>query len=604
MIGTKIPYVDALFLASGAATQSGLNTIDLNSLTTFQQIVLYSIPMWTNPIIINTFIVLLRIFWFQRRMVAVVQAAKTSRRTIGRTFSRSRVRDLADEQGGLNGRRIVVMHETRPNTAASAASAPSTNDFETFPTIKEDVKDSKEEEGTASSSSSDSGPTGHASNTEHDTEIGHPLRPQITFADQPKPSHLVLDQARGKSPHLLSPRRDGRNPDEVLRIPSPRDAEKGIIPRALDDSDQLHRPLSRGVSAYSRSSAPEHNTLSPIPTAPRRGITIAATPRHSSDASSTVPSVENNNNTTQSWFRKPSWPKWGRHDTDDDANGSELRPIRSRISTFASYFKTSNGQAMPYLSWDPTIGRNSAFVDLTEDQREELGGIEYRSLKLLSKILAAYFLGFTLFGIIGVMPWIMHSQHYGRDVVNAAGTGRPWWAIYTSSSAFNDVGFTLTPDSMISFKSAKWPLVLFSYLIIIGNTGFPVMLRVTIWLFSKIVPQDTSVWEELQFLLDHPRRCFTLLFPAKETWTLFWILVGLNGLDLVLYVVLDVSAHIRRTALVNTNMSSSTLRPFLLFLYTFVSSTAGSKQYRPEQQVFRLLIFRRSILQFRSHTLS
>jgi hypothetical protein len=42
---------------------------------------------------------------------------------------------------------------------------------------------------------------------------------------------------------------------------------------------------------------------------------------------------------------------------------------------------------MPYLSWTPTVGRNSAFVDLTEEQREELGGIEYRSLKLLAIIL-------------------------------------------------------------------------------------------------------------------------------------------------------------------------------------------------------------------------
>ena len=42
---------------------------------------------------------------------------------------------------------------------------------------------------------------------------------------------------------------------------------------------------------------------------------------------------------------------------------------------------------MPYLSYPTTVGRNSQFVDLTDDQREELGGIEYRSLKLLKRIL-------------------------------------------------------------------------------------------------------------------------------------------------------------------------------------------------------------------------
>jgi len=42
---------------------------------------------------------------------------------------------------------------------------------------------------------------------------------------------------------------------------------------------------------------------------------------------------------------------------------------------------------MPYLSYQPTLGRNSQFVDLTDEQRDELGGIEYRSLKLLYRVL-------------------------------------------------------------------------------------------------------------------------------------------------------------------------------------------------------------------------
>ena len=45
---------------------------------------------------------------------------------------------------------------------------------------------------------------------------------------------------------------------------------------------------------------------------------------------------------------------------------------------------SDNHDAMPYLSYTPTVGRNSAFVDLTEEQREELGGIEYRALKTLA----------------------------------------------------------------------------------------------------------------------------------------------------------------------------------------------------------------------------
>ena len=70
------------------------------------------------------------------------------------------------------------------------------------------------------------------------------------------------------------------------------------------------------------------------------------------------------------------------------------------------------------------------------------------------------------------------------------------------------------------------------------------MLRFIIWITSKIVPQHSGVWEELKFLLDHPRRCFTLLFPSTATWWLFWILVILNGVDIVFFIILDVS-HLR-----------------------------------------------------------
>ena len=127
-------------------------------------------------------------------------------------------------------------------------------------------------------------------------------------------------------------------------------------------------------------------------------------------------------------------------------------------------------------------------------------------------------------------------------VADAAGQNRVWWGFFTAASAYMDLGFTLTPDSMISFSTATFPLLIMSFLIIIGNTGFPIMLRFMIWLSSLFTPRGSGLWEELRFLLDHPRRCFTMLFPSNATWWLFFILVVLNGLDLILFIILDVSA--------------------------------------------------------------
>lgn len=43
---------------------------------------------------------------------------------------------------------------------------------------------------------------------------------------------------------------------------------------------------------------------------------------------------------------------------------------------------------LPYLSREVTVGRNSQFHNLTAEDRLRLGGIEYRSLKLLLKIVS------------------------------------------------------------------------------------------------------------------------------------------------------------------------------------------------------------------------
>lgn len=92
---------------------------------------------------------------------------------------------------------------------------------------------------------------------------------------------------------------------------------------------------------------------------------------------------------------------------------------------------------------------------------------------------------------------------------------------------------------MVSFQRAEYFLLFGAFLIIIGNTAFPCLLRFVIWITFKVAPQDSALREEVHFLLDHPRRCFTLLFPSKPTWALFGILILLNAIDTILFLVLD-----------------------------------------------------------------
>jgi Trk-type K+ transport system membrane component len=103
----------------------------------------------------------------------------------------------------------------------------------------------------------------------------------------------------------------------------------------------------------------------------------------------------------------------------------------------------------------------------------------------------------------------------------------------------NNLGFTLTPDSMVTFRDATWPLLVMTFLAYAGETFYPVFLRLVIWSMSKLVPKQSSLTEPLRFLLDHPRRCCMLLFPRRPTWILCGILVAMNFVDVLLIVVLD-----------------------------------------------------------------
>ena len=76
------------------------------------------------------------------------------------------------------------------------------------------------------------------------------------------------------------------------------------------------------------------------------------------------------------------------------------------------------------------ISRNSQFHGLSEEERERLGGYEYRAVCLLAWVVPVYFVLWQLIGCIGCAAWV---------ALNRPGTARsnglnPWWV-----GAFNAV---------------------------------------------------------------------------------------------------------------------------------------------------------------------
>ncbi|KAG4421824.1 hypothetical protein IFR04_005074 [Cadophora malorum] len=528
-IAGGLQYVDALFFGSGAVTQSGLNTVDVNALNTFQQSILYLMPLITTPIFINTIVVLVRIYWFEQRFRNIVRDSKIDKRSKTKDESRNPGREIVPLDGDAqnnNGKALPPM--------ARGALV----DFsEHTDAQKGDHSDSlyspvTSAGGTASSSVKSGGSLGTPG-----TGVGpsdneeNRIRQHIAFVERQR-----------------SPREE-----ETLRIPGPRDFDRGVKPHTLQpprsransdvppliELDLLPSRHEKEAKTAVSSKAAEHDEQSTTEDDStndlkiRRAITFdTQNDRPPPQTAAPVEPGVKRASTTGDVSKKPG---------TSPAEPGFLRRIRSGQPLSRSTSRTESiDHALPYLSYAPTVGRNSTFVNLTQEQREELGGIEYRALKTLAIILIGYYVGFHVLAWVCFLPWIMNDEKYGT-ILTSQHIGRPWWAFFTASSLFNDLGFTLTPNSMISFQDAVFPLILGSFLIVIGNTGFPCMLRFMIWLMSKLIPVDGRLYEELRFLLDHPRRCFTLLFPSRATWWLFWTLMIFNGVDLLFFIILDLN---------------------------------------------------------------
>ncbi|VEU19585.1 DEKNAAC100545 [Brettanomyces naardenensis] len=672
----EIRYIDALFFCSGAATQAGLNTINMNDLNLFQQLVIYFISLLSTPIFINTMVVFMRMYWFEKSMDDIKEksakdfkmrrtATLAAIRTQTMDYMRSNSKDESsygthNAQEDLDKRLHKVdegqvkrkTEENEPGIdrlveeedSQSSKSSRSSRSSQVHGNI-ELQNMTKKSRNSASSADSEEGlddedgqtlrlqqvvtkqPRGTTKEKSRDiqfAELPHPNKKSKTSRDiDPRDLYMSIsmmqhrsqqknaDAESGPALHI-----EGPAERETLRLPGhhhkhrryhrqrrhqklmllKQQAQRNFLARdelkeinkeegesaepAKNSGVQFKEPSriwkkrwSRGFS-QGASAGESGRRLSGVPKdIPENAILDSDDgsnePATKSEGSSPVKiksnSLDSNVKGKRSFFGKgrrlsvsPTMERLAR-----GKQSESLLPKLSRrfTRTFTGRAARSPSNISPaemtddelislysrigpgfnrarYLSWNPTIGRNSTFVALTESQREELGGVEYRSLKLLSIILVVYYVGFNLLILFLYLAFILTKQYY-RTAVIADGVSPTWWAFFTANTTFNNVGLTLTPDSMMMFSQNAYVMITGCFFIVIGNTGFPVFLRFIIWIMLKLSRPLTMYHESLAFLLDHPRRCFTLLFPSGPTWWLLAVLVVLNGIDWILFIVLD-----------------------------------------------------------------
>ncbi|KAH9060174.1 TrkH-domain-containing protein [Lactarius vividus] len=195
-----------------------------------------------------------------------------------------------------------------------------------------------------------------------------------------------------------------------------------------------------------------------------------------------------------------------------------------------------------YLSFKARVGHNSRFIGLLDDDYEELGGVEYRALSALLWIVSGYYFLTLLISVAVLAPYMSMSKWKDNfrppnqhRVINSA-----WFSAFQVVGAWANTGFSLVDQNLIPFQTAYPLLVSMVWLALAGNTGFPIFLRLTIWINYKLTWKRSKWRETLHFLLDHPRRCFIYLFPSRQTWFLLTVLVILNFTDWFLFLVLNI----------------------------------------------------------------
>jgi len=391
--------------------------------------------MVCTPIFINTFVVFVRLYWFERRFQNVFREARNFPRTKSR--SRTEPKDNLDSnvtEKGVRGRSIIVLHNGDLHASSNS----------------KEIKTGKHE---ASKNTSDRSRTACSRTQGDNTEaVDHAVnllpqqpptfRRDITFADE-----VTSSEGDGSRPTLLPQRlspeeqinflENQRNPKDkgALRIPGPRDFDRGSVPEPLDDEDDGRQLTNQPTSPLTTKDIVNEDRV-------KRNVTIDE-PDHPRPRmnSSTFPKLSTRKSGTLE--KLSSAPI-------DDINTQPNR-LRAHTSTFSSLrgLGTKENEPRPtsYLSWQPTLGRNSNFIDLTEEQREELGGIEYRSLKTLAVILVCksitlmrltihptnsvtclegYYVLFHLVGVVILVPWINCTDTWG-SIIDSDGQSRTWW---------------------------------------------------------------------------------------------------------------------------------------------------------------------------------
>ncbi|EJD08005.1 TrkH-domain-containing protein [Fomitiporia mediterranea MF3/22] len=554
---THIPYIDALYVCFSATTVCGLSTIDLSSLTGFQQALLFIQSAIGNQVVVSWVMVYIRRRYFHRKLQYIVEAEVAKRK------------ELAALEESASGRRRLTRFFTR------------------YPTRQDSDRNAHEIER-----------DDHEKGARQSSLEGRIIRRTSEPPRRVDPNGLISDP-------VPVPNQGSENATSAFTSKSSTLRNDRLTIDAGGWSDKIRAvgnidPIEEHLRAsHEGASAPEGNdyfglrvespavassinpsidiihddrTYIPPGGAPLRRRTTVWTTRRQSTRQQIlrgipeadeivheeyVPSRPAAKNRGYGGFPYPTTYLYRllqrayRRLRNRFMGWRELKPTVTSEKTIPYSNTRESGKmydmtkTVKYFSdsFNALIGRNSKFYDLTEENLEELGGVEYRALNALLWIVATYHILTQLLSFAIIAPYL--SIRHWVSVFNPPSLHQHvspvWYSAFQVVSAYTTCGLSLVDQSMVPFQEAYPLIFVCTFLIFAGFLAYPVFLRFFIWSIMKLIP-NTRLNETLHFLLDHPRRCYIYLFPSHQTRLLLLAIVLLHCVDYFFFLVLNIGA--------------------------------------------------------------
>jgi hypothetical protein len=161
------------------------------------------------------------------------------------------------------------------------------------------------------------------------------------------------------------------------------------------------------------------------------------------------------------------------------------------------------------------------------------GGVEYRALGCIVRVILAYF---VIAQVAVAVGWGLYLSASRVDASQLHATPW-WWAFFHAVASFNNAGFSTMPDNMVPFATDAAILLPSAALILLGSVAYPVAVRILVAALARLPWVDQAAY---QYLLAHPRKCFTHLFSARHSLILAGTVVAILVVEVAVFVGLDV----------------------------------------------------------------